>query len=149
MTLLDGLGALGELTHRRGDPLDALRTVAKNLLVTPEPISSPSPPTEGDEVRLGDGYRMTIRLSELHVDPSYQRPPDRDKVDAIASSGKGLDPILVNCRPEYSFYVLDGQHRALAALARGDSEIECHVIHVPTEDEAHYCNVTNHRPEEG
>lgn len=70
------------------------------------------------------GVYMDIPKSDLLVDDSYQRRPDEWKIKRIASewSWPAIGALIVAMRDDGKFYVVDGQHRALAAMRRADVE---------------------------
>lgn len=76
------------------------------------------------------GVLLDIDKMELRVDNTYQRPAHQDKVVAIARgwSWMACGVITVADRSNV-FYVIDGQHRVLAARRRADiSTLPCIVF---------------------
>lgn len=78
------------------------------------------------------GDLLYIHKSKLSVDPTYQRDPKSDKkVIEIAKSWNwvSLGAIIVAQRENGQLFVVDGQHRVLAAMKRSDvKELPC-VVH--------------------
>src|SRR5512144_2349483 len=72
-----------------------------------------------------------ISIYKLNIDHSYQRTPAAHRLDAMV---KNYDPLLmqvleVSRRPDGSIYVIDGQHRMMAASRKfGENhELPCRV----------------------
>lgn len=94
---------------------------------------SPTPDTvhHGKRTKV-DRYKWTkldamgelkmLPKSTLEVDHAYQRQPSELKTKEIASdfSWVGFGAIVVADRGDGRFFVIDGQHRVLAALRRSD-----------------------------
>lgn len=79
----------------------------------------------GWELKDKPGDLVWLNKSELHVDHSYQRSAKNIRVLHIAAKWSWLacGVIVVAKREnEQRFYVVDGQHRVLAALKRSDIE---------------------------
>jgi hypothetical protein len=77
------------------------------------------------------GVMMDIDKSRLCVDKSYQREEVEKKVIDIASdfSWRACGVVTVMQRSNNSYYVVDGQHRVLAAFKRSDiQKIPCIVF---------------------
>lgn len=67
------------------------------------------------------GEMMMLHKSSLLVDPSYQRDAVDSKVVAIASAWSWVSVgAIVVAERDGSFWVIDGQHRVLAAMRRAD-----------------------------
>lgn len=74
-------------------------------------------------------------FNTTHIDPAmlnhptYQRPTDMKKVDVMADSydGDALGAVTVSKRADGSLWIVDGAHRAAAALKRGDKRILANV----------------------
>lgn len=84
----------------------------------------------GWTVRNSPGKMMLIPKHELEVDSEYQRTPVIGKVQAIASdfSWIGFGVLLVAKRNS-RYWIIDGQHRHKAAMARNDiDEVPCLVF---------------------
>lgn len=81
-----------------------------------------------------------IPKTALEVDPTYQRTHGIDKVRDLASKWSWIacGALTVSERPDGKYYVIDGQHRTLAALKRSDiSVLPCVVFtNCKIEDEA-------------
>lgn len=77
-------------------------------------------------------------IDELAIDPSYQRDINLQGVTLIRSIATHWDwslchPLIVSERPDGSLFVVDGQHRLMAAALRGDiRDLPCVVIRYPT-----------------
>jgi uncharacterized protein YunC (DUF1805 family) len=77
------------------------------------------------------GRHMRIPKERLKVDDTYQRDFKEAKVSAIRAEWSYIacGAISVARREDGSFWVMDGQHRVLAAMARADvSHIDCMVF---------------------
>lgn len=77
------------------------------------------------------GRYKKIEKHKLQVDYSYQRDTKAEKIKAIRSSWSyvACGAISVSERDDGSYYVIDGQHRVLAAMARSDiSHLDCMVF---------------------
>lgn len=73
-----------------------------------------------------------IPLTELKIDPSYQRSDFINK-KVVSSIAKEFDPLLVGVitvgkRVDGSCWVVDGQHRVLGAIKRGVDSLACIVF---------------------
>jgi hypothetical protein len=68
------------------------------------------------------GEMEMIDKGLLEIDPVYQRPENQDKVKAIARDWSWIacGALIVALRPDGSYYVMDGGHRASAAKLRAD-----------------------------
>jgi ParB/Sulfiredoxin domain len=80
------------------------------------------------------GARRMVNVKRLSTDPAYQRPPEREKIVTLSRRG-GHRPIFVNRRADGSMWIIDGQHRALAARLRGRRLVEAWVVAIPQTDE--------------
>lgn len=112
-------------------PADELLTVAKTL-------------QGGTVAKRATPDTVPVKLDRLAVDPTYQRPPDREKInDMVRQLGRGeqLEPIKVNRRPDGSLWITDGQHRAAARAIRGDEMVDAEVTHLPSQEEAGETNI--------
>lgn len=114
------------------ETLEALRAVVR-----------PAPAPNAAEQLLEVAKKLTrsaerVRIEDLHVDPQYQRPMDREKVQAIREAKAYRQPIKVNRRPDGTLWIVDGQHRAHAAHADGEDTILAHVMEVPQHREQHH-----------
>lgn len=72
------------------------------------------------------GELMWLRKTDLNVDDSYQREPHNNRVLRITGQWSWLScgAIIVAKRLEgKGFYVVDGQHRVMAALKRSDIDL--------------------------
>lgn len=80
------------------------------------------------------GVQMMIPKSDLRVDEEYQRGQNEGKIKAIASewSWVACGALIVGDR-EGAYFVVDGQHRLLAARRRTDiAELPCVVFETTT-----------------
>lgn len=88
-----------------------------------------------------EGRPYSLRLLPLDglcVDESYQRPVTAAKMAYLRNNWDLLAAgmLRVNARPDGSLYVMDGQHRLLAAREIGLAQMDCAVYRVPVEMEA-------------
>lgn len=93
-----------------------------------------------DEVKLPEGFHerskiKQIPLSDLKVDRSYQRDPSQRLVDEIADNWDEIasELILVSDRGERDdneggLYVVNGQHRTIAARKLGMKKIWARIV---------------------
>lgn len=81
---------------------------------------------------------IRIKLKDLRVDMSYQRIPEKKRVQDIANNWDDMKANLVHVsRRSDGFYVIDGNHTRLACEKTGRTEILCRVHEGLTrEDEA-------------
>jgi hypothetical protein len=68
---------------------------------------------------------QNLSLSQLEIDPTYQRAVDKAGTALINRIARAWDwslcqPLVVARRPTGEMFVIDGQHRLRAARARGD-----------------------------
>jgi hypothetical protein len=92
--------------------------------------------TTGDQ----PGEFRQIAKDLLRVDPSYQRTDGVSETKVLAIARRwywiGAHTLIVAERPDGSLWIVDGQHRWLAALKRADiSELPCMVFRVAAEGE--------------
>lgn len=81
------------------------------------------------------GVLKWIDKNLLETDKIYQREHAPKKVQALASewSWVACGTISVGKRGDGEFYIIDGQHRVLAALRRSDiKDLPCIVFDIPT-----------------
>jgi hypothetical protein len=80
--------------------------------------------------RTDSGTVMMVRLDDLSIDPTYQRPLSKAKVDKIAEAFNPLavGVLLVSRREGGELYVYDGQHRLAAMRRLGIKEVRCLVF---------------------
>jgi hypothetical protein len=76
------------------------------------------------------GSAEVLRIADLNVDPEYQRALRHEFVNYLARRWDIVKagPILVSERDDGKLWVVDGQHRMMAALQAGEGEIFAHVI---------------------
>lgn len=82
-------------------------------------------------VRDEPGVLRAISKLALAVDPSYQRAPNDAKIAALTRDWSWIacGALTVAKRPDGSLFVVDGQHRLLAAMRRSDiDELPCVVF---------------------
>jgi hypothetical protein len=73
------------------------------------------------ELKDSPGELVWLSKTELMVDHSYQRNAKHDRVLSIAQKWSWLAcGVIVVAKREQRFYVVDGQHRVLAAQKRSD-----------------------------
>src|SRR5919107_4150563 len=82
-----------------------------------------------------------ISISDLVVDPSYQRPivgKGRKNVDRIARSFSWscFAPVVVSPVEGGKFAIIDGQHRTTAAALVGLETVPCQVVIAAREEQA-------------
>ena len=121
--------------HKRlSDILDA-SDAAKHGRVNTKPVDK----IERFKWTMADhqgSFRM-IPKEQLHVDYAYQRSHVTSRVHTIARdwSWVGCGCLIVSERDDGTIWVVDGQHRALAALRRSDiSTLPCLVWKIPSVD---------------
>src|ERR1700686_810596 len=88
--------------------------------------------------------RQTVRLADLQVDHDYQRPPDREKVQGMLEAiktGKKMEALRVNERPDGSLWITDGQHRAIALGLAGETHHDADVTREPSQHEQRRANI--------
>lgn len=102
-------------------PPSALRTLLKDISVDTG----------------GAGTIQVMELAKLKVDPIYQRDLTADFVERLADRWDIVTAgtIVVSLRPDGDCYIVDGQHRAAAALRAGESHILAQVVHEPSPEE--------------
>lgn len=78
-----------------------------------------------DHVVDQPGTFLRVPKNSILVDEAYQRHPNEEKVKAIAGkwSWASFGAITLFRRSDGSLYVVDGQHRLLAALKRSDVQL--------------------------
>lgn len=122
-------------TETDSDPVEQLFDVAKKFKpLKPEPEMRPP----DDSVEFSSEEPWEVELDRCRVDPTHQRPMDREKVAAMKKDRTWeREPIIVNFDPdgEACYYILDGQHRAEAARQARQKTIKACVKIVPREKE--------------
>lgn len=86
---------------------------------------------DGDREAEGFAESVRVLVSLLRIDYTYQRPTDSARVERMA---RDFDPrlcghIKVSRRADGYCYIMDGQHRYLAALKAGYLRIPCEIYH--------------------
>lgn len=85
----------------------------------------------------GAGVIEVVALADLKVDPIYQRDLTADFVERLANVWDIITAgtIVVSRRPGGDLYIVDGQHRAAAALRAGETHILAQVVNEPSAEE--------------
>lgn len=101
------------------------------------------------KVKDGPGVLMMINKHDLRINPEYQRALAESKVREMSASWSWLacSAITVGMRSGV-WWVIDGQHRLVAALRRADiAELPCVVFELENiRDEAQgFLDINNHR----
>jgi hypothetical protein len=78
-----------------------------------------------------------VALADLKVDPIYQRDLTAQFVERLAESWDIVTAgtIVVSKRPSGDLYIVDGQHRAAAAVRVGETHILAQVVNEPSAEE--------------
>jgi hypothetical protein len=87
----------------------------------------------GWSVKDKRGRYRAIHKSLLNIDPLYQRERNDPRVLTLAREWSWVSCCAINVseRPDGTFWVLDGQHRVLAAQRRDDIEdLDCMVFEI-------------------
>lgn len=74
---------------------------------------------------------QTVPLDLMQVDPTYQRAPSTALVEKITEDYDRVSAelLLLSWRGEgKGYWIINGQHRSLAAKKRGLTEVDCRVI---------------------
>lgn len=92
------------------------------------------------EVSVDAGEAGTIQevaLADLKVDPVYQRDLTASFVERLAGNYDVVTAgtIVVSRRPDGDLYIVDGQHRAAAAVRAGETHILAQVVNEPSAEE--------------
>ena len=88
--------------------------------------------TEHNKQKIGEKVYADIPVELLAIDESYQRTEtyNKEKVkDLIANFDvRKMDTLLVSVHEdEHMYYIIDGMHRLLAAIAKGIKHINCEI----------------------
>lgn len=85
----------------------------------------------------GAGKIEVVALSDLKVDPIYQRDLTAQFVERLAEKWDIVTAgtIVVSRRPGGDLYIVDGQHRAAAAVRAGETHILAQVVNEPSAEE--------------
>lgn len=80
------------------------------------------------------GTIQAVELSKLKIDPIYQRDLIADFVEKMADNWDIVTAgtIVVSRRPNGDLYIIDGQHRAAAAMRAGETHILAQVLDEPS-----------------
>lgn len=111
--------------------MSCLRPLVKPVLNLAQPKSAGSPP------RLD-----FLPLSKLRIDDNYQRSIERRGLSTIARIHNEFDwnrfaPLIVAPVPGKGlFVIIDGQHRATAALLRGFEMVPCSIVDAKVREQA-------------
>lgn len=106
------------------------------------PFPNPAPPD-------APGEQLQVDLRDLYIDPKYQRPigprGEKNIRQVIENFSWSLySPIVVARREDGKYAVIDGQHRAIAALTHGGiTHVPAYVIRGGPSDEAKAFAVIN------
>lgn len=70
-----------------------------------------------------------LLLRYLKTDYSYQSPVNEKQVEMIVLNfdPKALHTIVISERADGSYYIIDGQHRVVALMRKGEISVECTV----------------------
>jgi uncharacterized ParB-like nuclease family protein len=122
-------------TEPQPDAIGQLFDVAKKFKpLTPEPEMKP----DEHEARFESEEPWEVELDRCGIDERYQRPLDREKVEAMRKD-KTYErlPIKVNFDPaeQVSYWIIDGQHRAEAARQDGRKTVQALVHIMPSQEE--------------
>lgn len=111
--------------------MSELRPLEKPVLNLAQPKSAGSPPK-----------LSFLPLSKLRIDDSYQRKIERRGLSTIARIYNEFDwnrfaPLIVTPVPGKGlFVIIDGQHRATAALLRGFDMVPCSIVDAKAREQA-------------
>jgi len=85
----------------------------------------------------GAGTIEVVALADLKVDPVYQRDLTAEFVERLANNWDIITAgtIVVSKRPDGYLYIVDGQHRAAAAVRAGETHILAQVVNEPSAEE--------------
>lgn len=85
----------------------------------------------------GAGTIALVALADLKVDPVYQRDLTAQFVERLADNWDVVTAgtIVVSRRPGGDLYIVDGQHRAAAAVRVGETHILAQVVDEPSAEE--------------
>lgn len=85
----------------------------------------------------GAGTIEVVALADLRVDPVYQRDLTAQFVERLAEKWDIVTAgtIVVSKRPDGNLYIVDGQHRAAAAVRAGETHILAQVVNEPSAEE--------------
>lgn len=83
------------------------------------------------------GKIEVVALADLKVDPIYQRDLTASFVERLAEKYDVVTAgtIVVSKRPGGDLYIVDGQHRAAAAVRAGETQILAQVVDEPSAEE--------------
>lgn len=83
------------------------------------------------------GKIEVLALADLKVDPIYQRDLTASFVERLADQWDIITAgaIVVSRRPGGELYIVDGQHRAAAAVRAGETHILAQVVNEPSAEE--------------
>lgn len=82
-----------------------------------------------------------LPVPALRIDASYQRPVSKAgwaTIERIARdfSWAKFAPVIVSPATNDTFAIIDGQHRSIAAAARGFEKVPCQIVRLSQEDQA-------------
>lgn len=83
------------------------------------------------------GMIQVVALADLNVDAVYQRDLTASFVERLAEKYDVVTAgtIVVSKRPDGKLYIVDGQHRAAAAVRAGETHILAQVVNEPSAEE--------------
>jgi len=98
--------------------------------------STPDCPSPGVRPRLD-----WIPIDRILVDETYQRPLGEKNWRAIRRIARNFDwtrfePIMLACRPDGTYALVDGQHRVHAAAAIGESRVPALIVNATPAEQA-------------
>ena len=103
-------------------PMKARPTIGNTTRARVGPVEVPNKP----------GVFLSIPLSDLHIDTTYQRPLKASRLDAIANDWSwvacGCLTVALRGTGSGQYYVIDGQHRVEGARRANISELPCLVF---------------------
>lgn len=111
--------------------MSSLRPLVKPQLILAQPKSAGRPPK-----------LAFLPLSKLRIDDTYQRAIERRGLNTIARIHNEFDwnrfaPLIVAPVPGKGlFVIIDGQHRATAALLRGLDMVPCSIVDAQAREQA-------------
>lgn len=108
-----------------------------------------TPPFPNAAVTDAEGELMWVELGDLFIDPKYQRPISANGEKNIRQvienfSWSLFSPIVICKRERGKYAIIDGQHRAIAALTHGGiAKVPALCINGTAHDEAKAFSVIN------
>jgi hypothetical protein len=87
----------------------------------------------------------TIRIESIQVDAAYYDGIDEEWIEARTWNLMFAGSVVINRRPDGTYWVLDGRHRLLLAVRAGVERHVCQVHQIPIDQEARYHELLNTR----